>query len=191
MHPEQPPPMTNFSELLPEVLIPLRMPLAIDLETLTLVKQRAACSPLQRARILAHRDSAASLHEMLIAQTQYVYVRPHKHIGKPESMHVIEGAVTLVFFDDDGLISDTHALGTPNSGRPFYFRNDLPRYHTFLIETPFLVFHETTLGPFRRDDTVFAPWAPDESDFVATQDFVDQLRTTLALSKPPHLDEQE
>jgi cupin fold WbuC family metalloprotein len=179
------PKSSRFFDISSEVLVPSEIPLAISVQNLAILKERADSSPLKRARILAHVSAEAEMHEMLIAQTHDVYVRPHKHIGKPESMHIIEGAVKLVFFSDDGDVVDVHPLGTPDSGRPFYFRNELPRYHTFLIETPYLVFHETTLGPFRREDTVFAPWSPEESEFAAARLFIKRLRMLECLRELP------
>jgi len=62
------------------------------------------------------------------------------------------------------------------SGRAFFYRLMEPCYHTVLVNTPFALFHETTSGPFRRDDTEFAPWSPAEGE-PGVAAFVERLRT--------------
>ena len=37
-------------------------------------------------------------------------------------------------------------------------------FHMLIIESEFLVFKETTKGPFIREDTIFPDWAPDGSE---------------------------
>jgi hypothetical protein len=44
-----------------------------------------------------------------------------------------------------------------------------------LIRSEVLVFHETTGGPFRRADTEFASWAPDDTDVLAVGRFLADL----------------
>ena len=73
----------------------------------------------------------------------------------------------LVFFDDEGVITDVIELGGPSSGRVFFNRIADSRYHSLVITSDFFVFHETTKGPFiagNRTDTVFAPWAPKDGE---------------------------
>ena len=87
-----------------------------DLETL---KQSLAQSSLGRSRICAHKQATDTLHEMLIALAQKSYIRPHKHFGKSESFHVIEGELDVVLFSDSGEITDVIPLGELSTGRLF------------------------------------------------------------------------
>jgi cupin fold WbuC family metalloprotein len=135
------------------------------------LKKQALLNPRRRIRICAHPDTTDRLHEMLIVHTRGAYVRPHKHLNKTESAHIIEGEVDVVFFEDSGAVSEVVRLGDYRSGRKFYYRVGGPVFHTFLITSEFLVFHEVTNGPFRREDTVFAPWAPEESNPAACSAF--------------------
>lgn len=167
-----------FKQLNDEVWIadaPLITVSRADIEAL---KERAAHSPRRRTRICAHRGDAEKVHEMLIVLARDSYIRPHKHLHKSESFHLIEGAVDVIFFDDAGMVTEVVALGDPSSGRPFYYRTDQSRYHTLRIGTEFLVIHETTNGPFNRADTVFAPWSPEETDLAGRQRFMESLRRT-------------
>lgn len=144
------------------------------------LKQQALVNPRQRVRICAHYDASDLLHEMLIILTRSAYVRPHKHLNKSESVHIIEGEVDVVFFDEKSTVTDVVRLGEYQSGRQFYYRVADPRYHALLIRSEVLVFHETTNGPFRREDTLFAPWAPEESDLVACGEFTARVAREVA-----------
>src|SRR4030042_3603215 len=107
----------------------------------------------KRIRLCAHRGIEDKVHEMLIVHTKDTYVRPHKHLNKSESFHIIEGSADVVVFDDDGNITEVIQMGDYSSGRKFYYRISDPYYHTLNITSQFLLFHETTKGPFRRADT--------------------------------------
>lgn len=158
-----------------EVLVaegPLSQISRADIEPL---KRQAPLTPRRRIRICAHPDAADRLHEMIIVQTRGVYIRPHKHLKKSESAHVIEGTVDVVFFDEGGRVTEVVQLGEYGSGRQFFYRLEEPRYHTLLITSEFLVYHEVTNGPFVREDTVYAPWAPKESDIEACAQFQKNL----------------
>ncbi len=144
------------------------------------LKRRALGNPRRRIRVCAHPDTADPLHEMLIVHTEGAYIRPHKHLGKSESVHVLEGEADVVLFDDEGEI-DTHIpIGPYDSDRRFFFRIDEPAFHTLLIASEFLVMHEVTNGPFLREQTVFAPWAPDEADAAAAEGYRRRLAERLA-----------
>jgi cupin fold WbuC family metalloprotein len=147
----------------------------VDAADVARLKQEAAENARKRIRLCAHHGVDDRLHEMLIVHTNDTYVRPHKHLGKSESFHVIEGEVDVVLFDDEGGVTDFIPMGAFASGRPFFYRIAEPRFHTLLIRSDVLVFHETTGGPFRRDDTVFAPWAPEDGDAAAVTRFLADL----------------
>ena len=136
------------------------------------LKGKLAATARGRIRLCAHRESGDRLHEMVIVLSRETYIRPHQHSDKSESFHVIEGVADVVVFDDEGGVTDIIPLGDYRSGRPFYYRLSAPRFHTVLIHSDTLVIHETTNGPFRKGDSVLAPWAPDERDGAAGRRFL-------------------
>ena len=77
-----------------------------DDATIAELKRIAAGNPRLRSRLCTHPDPSSGLHEMLIVHHREAYVRPHKHLGKPESFHVIEGTAQVVIFEDDGRIRE-------------------------------------------------------------------------------------
>jgi cupin fold WbuC family metalloprotein len=126
------------------------------------LKRQAAANARRRARICAHRTNEDRLHEMLIAISSDSYIHPHKHLRKSESFHIVEGTVDIVMFDDAGAVTDVIELGDVASGRNFYYRLSDSVFHTLVIHGDFLVMHEVTNGPFVREETVLAPFAPGE-----------------------------
>jgi len=169
-----------------EVLVAVDPIVKIGRPEIQLLKERALRNPRQRIRICAHKRTDDPLHEMLIVHTKDTYVRPHKHFNKSESFHVIEGIVDVIVFDETGTVAEVIEMGDFASGRRFYYRIDAPVYHTLIIRSDVLVFHETTSGPFRREDTVFASWAPEDGDLEGRSAFqarlLEQLKRGRALS---------
>ena len=97
------------------------------------LKQAALSNPRRRIRLCGHRDVGATLHEMLIVHTKDTYVRPHKHLNKSESFHVVEGLADIVVFDDIGNIAAVVPMGDYPSGRKFFYRLSDPCFHMLLI----------------------------------------------------------
>ncbi len=139
------------------------------------LKKRVDNTEKKRVRLCAHRNEGDNIHEMIILLDKETYIRPAKHIGKAESLHVVEGRADAVFFDETGKVSSVIQMGDPSTGLKFYYRIGDPVYHTLIVRSDYFIFHETTGGPFNRADTVFAPWSPEESDGQAANNYKDRL----------------
>src|SRR5262245_57250372 len=171
--------MNAVSTLSAEVLVASGGVVQVTAADLGAITERAIRSPRKRARLCAHPDAADPLHEMLICLARGTYVRPHRHEGKSESFHVIEGELDVVLFRDDGTVRDVIPMGPYASGKAFFYRLTESCFHTVLVNTPHVLVHETTNGPFDPADTVFAPWAPAEGDVTATE-YTNWLRGKVA-----------
>ncbi len=147
----------------------------VDQSDIKHFKQLSSHNPRKRIRLCAHLGQDDLLHEMLIVHEKSAYVRPHKHLGKSESTHIIEGLVDVVLFDDEGRIERVISMGDYASGKVFYYRMATPTFHTLIIRSEVLIFHETTNGPFDRSATIFAPWAPEDADVNAVVAFMSDL----------------
>ena len=158
-----------------EVLYELEPVVRISSHDVDFLKETAEHNERKRIRLCAHGGIEDSLHEMVITHVKGTYVRPHKHLGKIESFHVIEGSVDVIIFDDQGKITEITRMGEYQSGRPFYHRISEPLYHTLLVTSDVLVFHEVTNGPFRRKDMVYASWSPEESDIDYVERYMHKL----------------
>ena len=161
--------MTDTRELSAEVLVASGGVVRVTATDLAAVRDRGVHSPRRRARLCAHPDPADPLHEMLICLARGTYVRPHRHAGKSESFHIIEGELDVVLFRHGGAVHEVIPMGPYQSGKVFFYRLTEPCYHTVLVNTPHVLFHETTNGPFNPADTEFAPWAPPEGDPQAAE----------------------
>lgn len=170
----------QFVKLNDEVLTATGPLVGVNAQDLSAVKAMAAASPRLRARICAHPGVEDRIHEMLICHARGVYVPPHRHHGKSESLHVIEGACDVVFFDDAGAVTEVIRMAAPGSGALFYLRINSSAYHCMVPRAEFFVFHETTSGPFRREDNEQAPWAPAETDATAVAEHLARLEACLA-----------
>ena len=67
---------------------------------------------------------------MLIVHHREAYVRPHKHFGKPESFHVIEGTARVVIFENDGQIRDVLDMAPYGQGKLCYYRMPDEVFHS-------------------------------------------------------------
>lgn len=164
--------LNKFNE---EVLFAIDPIVKIDSSEIDRLKNRSTINKRKRIRLCTHNNIDDNLHEMFIVHAKDTYVKPHKHMNKAESLHIIEGLVDIIVFNDEGDIRDVFQMGDYLSGRKFYQRISDSYYHSMIIRSEFLVFHEATTGPFRKSDTLFPTWAPEETDINATQKFITQL----------------
>ena len=147
----------------------------VSAQDIAFVKARAAENTRRRARLCAHPDVSDPLHEMLIVHMRGIYVQPHKHIGKSESFHMIEGRLKIFLFDDDGRRTGVIEMSEPGGGAVLFYRLTSSTFHCVYAETEVIVFHEVTNGPFNPRDTIWAPWAPSELDLTGQAAFLASL----------------
>jgi len=148
----------------------------LDLSMIDFLKRRSRANRRLRARICLHPSAQDGLHEMLIVHHRDVYVRPHWHIGKSESLHVVEGSGRARLFGLDGALAETIELGPLHSGKPYFYRIAEGVCHALVIDSEWLVFHEVTSGPFTPGKTIFPDWAPREDDLPGRAQFDARFR---------------
>jgi cupin fold WbuC family metalloprotein len=151
----------------------------ISKSDLARIKEDACVVPMRRSRICAHTSADDPVQEMIIAMCRDSYIAPHRHVGKTESFHVIEGQADIYFFDESGEITRIVSLSA-DSPEGFYYRLSAPLYHTVLPHGPMLVVHETITGPFNPDISVQAPFAPHAEDADAVHGYLEMLRGRYA-----------
>lgn len=166
-----------MKELNPDVIVVDTAIATVTRDAFDDLKRRARQSPKRRARICAHRDVGAPVHEMFIAFASGCYIRPHKHLAKSESYFVVEGRLDLVFFDESGRPVDAIELRAGDG--PSYCRTEIEQFHTVVIRSDIALVHETTRGPFVPAESVLAPWAPDEHDRAAAAGYLVELDHSL------------
>lgn len=156
--------MENIRRETDETFYTSSLPTKIGQEMINWLKNKAATNGGLRVRLCTHLSKDDHMpHEMLIVHLRGAYVRPHKHIAKSESFHFIEGFADVVILDGGGKISDVVPMGAYGSEQIFYYRIPENYYHTLVIHSDVLIFHESTRGPHKKEETVYASWAPDGS----------------------------
>jgi len=142
---------------------------ALGPEWLMRLKAETASSTFGRTRFCLHRSTADAIQEMLIVYRRDSLVKPHRHQGKSESYHVIEGEALILIFGDDGQVIERLHLGPPASGLRFSARIDSPMYHCTVPLTDFFCVVEVTSGPFDKaaSESDMAPWAPTDPEELA------------------------
>jgi cupin fold WbuC family metalloprotein len=112
---------------------------------------------------------------MLIVMNRASYVRPHRHKGKLETLTIVEGKCDAILFDAAGKVTEVVAMSPATEGGSFFYRMPGGLFHTLLFRSEWLVFLETTIGPFDRSTTEVAEWAPPETDAVAGHAYLSGL----------------
>ena len=153
--------MEGLSKKSDEVFVCTDEIIGLNTEVFLLLREMADKSPKRRARICTHRSSEASIQEMIIVIKKGSYIRPHRHQNKCESFHIIDGSADIVVFEDNGMIRKVIPFAT---NAYFYYRLDSNLFHTIVVRSESIVFHEVTNGPFITNGTEFAAFAPFEHD---------------------------
>lgn len=175
--------MTRVKTINNEVYVAEDHVVQVGRDSIEVFQKQAVLNARHRARLCTHKEAENRINEMFIALTRNAYIRPHRHVNKSESFHVIEGTATVVFFNDTGKIEEVFDIGDYRSGKPFYYRNEDARFHTQIVTSQSLVFHEITNGPFNRADTVLAPWSPEDTDAAGVKSYMEQLKLEVARFK--------
>lgn len=165
----------RLKQISPEVAYSEESVPLVSREDLIGLVEKAKNSPKNRSRICVHKDENDKHQEMFIALAKGVYIRPHKHANKAESFAVLEGELDVVFFDESGKITNTVKMGDYASGEVFYYRVAEPVYHSLIVRSDYVIYKESTVGPFDRAQTTYAPWAPEESDLLGAALYMKRL----------------
>ena len=148
--------------------------LEVSAATIDDLKRRALASPRKRFRLCLHASSEHQTQEKLIVFHRDSFMPPHRHPkGKSESYHLIEGAMTVYFFDDAGKLIRSFGMGKVGEGKTFLYRLSNSVWHMPVPTSEWVVYHETYTGPFDKErDVEFPAWAPQENDAEGVRKFL-------------------
>jgi len=130
-------------------------------------------------RLCLHDTTDASFHERIILQHRANYYRPHKHPEKGVSYHIIEGSMGVLVFDENGNVTDAQVLEPHNS---FLYRVGPDVYRVTIPLSDLVIYQESKVGPFLRDENVFPLWAPHEDNPEEAQEYKRTLLRELSYS---------
>ena len=130
------------------------------------LKIEAENSPKKRSRICLHLSHGDLVQESIICATQSNYFRVHKHpCDRSESYALIEGKMSIDYFEDDGRWIGNLILDSNDKSAPFIYRLNASVYHWVRPLTRFVVYHEVLTGPWEKNVVVeYAAFAPDEGE---------------------------
>lgn len=153
------------------------MLVVIDQSNLIKLKEEAKQSPRLTHRICLHDDTNHPTQEMIICAYRGCYFIPHKHpVGRSESYSVLEGQMSVHFFNEYGQVVDHIILEERGGKHPFIYRLKEPLYHFVQPCTELVIYHEIFTGPWSKNKAVIqAPFAPPEGDHIAISKFISGL----------------
>jgi cupin fold WbuC family metalloprotein len=125
-----------------------------------------------------HESLSDPVQRLFIAAGRFSYFRPHRHPGKSEFAIVIRGLFDVIFFDDQGVVTDRVSIG-PDTG---ILGLEIPsgRFHTWIPMADQCVFFEVKQGPYDpATSLLFAPWSPEEGS-TQVSEFQAKLLTARA-----------
>ena len=106
-------------------------------------------------RICLHKNQKDRHHDMIILQQKKKLYRPHKHIKKGETYHIIKGSMACVLFNNKGNITRICKIKKND-----IFRTPVNTFHTMAPLSKYVIYHESKTGPFlKKNDSIFSLWS--------------------------------
>lgn len=130
----------------------------LDNDVIAELKAAASASPLRRARICLHPDLDSPVQEMIIALSRDSVIEPHCHPGhKPESYHLVDGAMDVNIFSAEGSLLQVIHL-RPDGARMYRINGNV--WHQPVAVSDCAVYHEVYTGPFEKQvDVSYQQWS--------------------------------
>jgi len=104
------------------------------------------------SRYLIHTSREKKVQEMIIMMKKDCLIKPNRIINKSESLTVIFGELLLMFFDDNGKLTEKIKLSTADETEDFNssYRIESPLWHTMVPISNYVCVHEILEGPFEN-----------------------------------------
>ena len=153
----------------------------IDAAVIEDVKERARTSDKGRFRFCLQHSSQDELHEMIIVRNKNDYGRPDKHLHTTESHTIIDGAMLVILFEENGDIREVFELSKESC---FTYRIDIDIYHMQIPITEQAVYYEVKQGPFTEKSNIFPEWAPHPEDRDAVERYMMELKKKIKNKMP-------
>jgi len=140
----------------------------IDKSLMEELCDKANASDRKRAHTTLHGSHSDPVQKVVIGLAPGTYVRPHFHSGDSrwEMLMVIQGSLTLFFFDDTGKVAEQ--MDVSHTGHLRLVEIPPHRWHTIAVNEANTIILEIKEGPFDPATLVFAPWAPEEGEETVT-----------------------
>jgi cupin fold WbuC family metalloprotein len=148
-------------------------PVRINKKLIAELKKNASAFPDKNLRICLHDTPEALFQNMIILERKNAYYRPHKHLDKGESFHIIEGRMAVFVFNHKGEVVDSCILEPAGA---IVYKVAVNSFHAIMPLTDLIIYHEAKPGPFLgQRDSIFPEWSAEDSD----EDGVDRYKQML------------
>ncbi len=159
-----------------------KLPARVDGKLIEELKKIIYTLKDKNLRLCLHDNPQDLFQGMIILERSGKYYRPHKHLEKGESFHIIEGRMAVFTFDDAGKVVDSCIL---EQGGTIIYRVAVNSCHAVLPITDLVVYHETKPGPFLgQEDSIFPEWSVEESDKDGVDKYKQSLLSILKIKLP-------
>jgi cupin fold WbuC family metalloprotein len=133
----------------------------VNTHSMNILREKFEKSPRRRYRLCFHKTELETLHEMIVIYDASTYVRPNKHLGRAESLLLLEGVIDFYFFDDDGNPIRKIVMDASGDKGVKFLRVPPNTWHgMFMHEGKPCIIKETISGPYDRQTLLWAEWSP-------------------------------
>jgi len=147
----------KFTQVSDTIFRSERQIVTVSMQQLEPIVESSRSSPSGRARLCCHVSETDKLQEMFIALQERVEIEESVHLKKDESLVVLKGKGRYIFPAEDGSQREMLQLSNLDSNKEsdhhFFMRINRYISHKIKIDSPFVLIHEATTGPFRKQDT--------------------------------------
>jgi cupin fold WbuC family metalloprotein len=146
----------------------------VDQETVDRMCAESARWGRAPVRRCLHGSPESPWHEMIILEREGHYFPPHRHYRKKsETLHIIEGRLGVVQFDDAGNVRASIVLERDGA---MMARVAPDVWHMTVALSDPVIYHESKPGPFAGDlDRAFATWAPLREDTEGAMRYLEAI----------------
>jgi len=142
----------------------------LDTAILQQLRDTANSAPRGRAHHRIHAELDDPVQRMCITINPGSYVQPHRHANPDrwELFLILEGAATILLFDDDATVIERVDLDASGATRAC----EIPAaaWHTLVAQTPEAILVEVKPGPYIPLPTGDAAgWAPGEGEAATVE----------------------
>lgn len=148
----------------------------VDKKTVNRIKEKANLNNKGKYRLCLQHSAQDNLHEMLIVRNKGNYCRPDKHLYTTESHTIVEGAMLVILFEDNGEIREVFEL---SKDCYYTYRIDTNIFHMQIPITEQVVYYEVKLGPFDEKSNIYPEWAPQLDDKAEVDKFMRELEKRI------------
>tara|TARA_Y100000589_G_scaffold293159_1_gene297796 strand:- start:270 stop:1295 length:1026 start_codon:yes stop_codon:yes gene_type:complete len=122
-------------------------------------------STRRRHRYCFHQDPSVQLHDIIIQYDSSTYIPPNKHIGKPETVCILQGTIDFYLFNDCGSVIYRTRLSAELDDHPFILRIPPNTWHGLHVVSDIpCIMKETITGPYKREALEWGEFAPSEEE---------------------------